>query len=355
MRIKFSFLILIATIGVSGTSLGQLKEPMKVYYYHVNKAELAIIAGNYSVALSNYDSAFSENTAPFAKDSYNAAICYTLLKKYEKCDPLLRGILEKGYSIEKLKLEPSFREYFKTEFGSNLLKYAQTKPFHFNTKLRHSLDSLAKMDQLFRIKEGKYVVYGDTIRKIDRSNVAFLNKIIEQYGFPGENIIGVADSSLTNPPYGIIIIHQTAGAKNRVFDYSDIVKRAILEGEVDAKSTIYLLSRSMEKDLYGTFDGGVVRFVVDSAASADSQYSTKDTEYTNSTWYIVALSESKLAKINAARKEVGLENLDEYRRKIIFSMTNKQFVLGLNSGANTYIVSKKEEVENFSKNLIPVK
>lgn len=45
------------------------------YYPYVNKAEMNIVLGEYSDALSNYENAFKNVEHKFSVDLYNAMIC----------------------------------------------------------------------------------------------------------------------------------------------------------------------------------------------------------------------------------------------------------------------------------------
>ncbi len=337
---------------------GQMSLSLKKYYSNTNNAELSIVDSNYLKAINYYDSAFASKASPFAIDIYNAAVCAVLLNKNEKCYSLLTKIIDKGYKINNFQKKQVFNEFFKTEWGKNLLKYSENINIYYNLKLRHTLDSLFYMDQLFRKKVGEdkpYSFYEDTITKTDISNTKFLNKLIVKYGFPSEDLIGLNDSSLVDQPYYILIIHQQSGSPSRIYDFTSEIINALYDGKINVHNASELITKSCGNDLYGFFNSGIVKAVYDPSDTGKANYGI-DKNYDNISWGYFQIPEEKEKKIDSVRQEIGLEKLRENRTKIVFRLKDTLFDFSKFSGENSiFSIPDKEFYEETIKNIIPLK
>jgi hypothetical protein len=328
----------------------------KEYYNYINSAELRIVDSDYWEALHFYDKAFQEKKIPFAKDRYNASVCAALLKMNLRCYSELRHVLDKGYAIANIKSKDVFYDFFKTDFGNKLIKYNQTSKKTYISTYRETLDSLFNADQFFRNKEGKYVLYIDTIRKIDRSNVDLLNKLISKYGFPSEELIGVSDSSFIPITYRILIIHQQSGSQTRVFDYTDIIKNALEEGKIEAHLAAELISKSSGNDLYGIYESsGLIKCVLDSLNSVAGLSSNPNANYDGVKWGYLVLSPEREAEINLNRSKLGLESISDSRAKSIFLLKDKRFDFALPSSNSIFLFENKKEYEKALEKIILIK
>lgn len=84
----------------------------KIYYPHINKAELAITRERYFEASTAYREAFSKVKYPLALDLYNATVCRILLNDFEGSKPYLLKLAAKGIPLETLEKEDIFQKVY---------------------------------------------------------------------------------------------------------------------------------------------------------------------------------------------------------------------------------------------------
>lgn len=77
----------------------------KIYYPHINRAELAITKERYTEASAAYREAFSNVKYPLAVDLYNATVCKILSDDFEGGKPFLLKLAAKGIPAEALDKE----------------------------------------------------------------------------------------------------------------------------------------------------------------------------------------------------------------------------------------------------------
>lgn len=122
---NISFLLIILLFHQN--TFGQLPDSLKKYYTLVNKAELAIVDSDYSLALTHYRKAFTFNATPFKKDIYNEAVCAVLLKDYAKAFCNFKILSDYGYQIDSLISKKEFINFFNSKYGKRLIKYGEKK------------------------------------------------------------------------------------------------------------------------------------------------------------------------------------------------------------------------------------
>lgn len=84
----------------------------KIYYPHINRAELAITRELYTEASAAYREAFSNVKYPLALDLYNATVCRILLNDFEGAKPYLLKLAAKGIPVETLEKEDVFQRVY---------------------------------------------------------------------------------------------------------------------------------------------------------------------------------------------------------------------------------------------------
>jgi len=268
-RESFKLTILFVIFYITSPSLfaeDSIPGAIMQYNYMVNSAEISLIDGDYNLAAQQYKQAFDLEVYAFAVDKYNAALCLTYLEKYSESFYLLKDILQKGYSIKNLKMEPVFDDFFQSDWGTRLTDYSGNIVFTFNQDLRKTLDSLLYMDQLFRKNRefgNPYDFFEDTINRIDDSNRKMIESIIYEYGFPGEELIGLSDSSLTVQPYNLVLRHlqqiSTGRRRGEVENISPIILAAYQSGRIPAHEASHLLEVA-HKD-FGSFSGSLFKII----------------------------------------------------------------------------------------------
>lgn len=277
---KTTFLIfLYFIIALSNVACSQSNYIL--YSHYINKAELCIADQKYREALIYYDSALMERKVLFAKDAYNAALSAAIVKNNNKCYLYTKTLIDKGYSIKHIQSVDVLGFFFKTKNGKQLIKYSKHNEVKYNKVLRKIIDSLETADQFFRNKEGKYLVYMDTIKKIDASNSFCFVKFVEKYGFPSEEMVGIVDDSLLNglSPYYAIIFHQQNGSPTSVMNFADILTAALKNGDIEPRIALELIDRSNGSDEYGSEACGLTKYVLDSVSSEKIKHSNPNTNY----------------------------------------------------------------------------
>ena len=275
---------------------------------------MKIIDNDYQESLKLYYKAFKAVPRGFAQDFYNASMCAIKLKQYDIAFIMLDSLIAKGVKksfFERAKaLEPLKQlkqwNFFITTFDMKYQKWNQDK----NIKLKQILNGIAYADQEFRSKEGSYRVYEDTIRKGDKINVKILLHMIEKYGFPNENLIGV-DNPLDNDiPGEIVILHQFQKLSTGIhdFDFTDIVKNAAKKGELTIHKMADWIAFVDKPELF--LGGSSIYQMV---------YGEKKSKF-----LVPKLDPETKAIVNQRRLSLGLESLDDYYKKAIFEFMPKE-------------------------------
>lgn len=304
----------------------------KFYYPAIHTAELAIVEGDYTYALKAYEQAFAAVPDPFARDYYNAAVASLKAGETKRTFDYLEQLVLNGVSLDYIEQQRVFdtlhtsRKWrkFVRKYPKRRGKFEET----LNKELRADLDELYARDQYFRMAPGGLRVHGDTIRKIETANVKNLLAWIEEYGYPGEHLIGVADTLEQLPRFSIVMQRQTQARKG--YDFKDVLTKAVQEGRMAPQPVAYLLDQQAGKNAYG------------SKAFAKVKCSNCDAEDTPKHYLVEKISESDLKAINQNRASLGLEPLEDYKKKVRFGLENPDFKLTYNWSVKEYVVPSKE-------------
>lgn len=84
----------------------------KIYYPHINRAELAITREMYAEASAAYQEAFANVKYPLALDLYNAIACCIMLHNFEGAKPLLLKMAAKGIPAETFDKEDLLQKVY---------------------------------------------------------------------------------------------------------------------------------------------------------------------------------------------------------------------------------------------------
>ena len=229
-------LLVVITIFISSVK-GQA-DYISSYYPQIYKAENAIVENNLPNALTLYRSTFKSVNRVFAIDVVNATVCAIKLDSQAIAFEFLHKLILKGISEEFLSEFKGFEELRdKKQWSELLAKYDSIQlTVQYNDKLNDQLDSLSAIDQKFRIAQGSYSKYGDTIAKIDKSNVLFFRQVISIFGYPNEHIFGTKYPSIGFP--GSIVLHHycqsmSLDSSGSMFNFETDFINAIKNGELD--------------------------------------------------------------------------------------------------------------------------
>jgi len=334
------FVCLFAVLIFKFRALGQVDYTV-FYYPFINRAELSIIDGNYQKALLSYDTAFVNVSKPFARDYVNALVCAIKTgdkkKGFRFCDSLIaKGVSEKFFleygSLRPLWESPEWENFIK-EYQSKSKKFSINK----DTVLKNIILKLNERDQEFRSKPGSYRAYRDTINKIDSENVAIIRNIIRLKGFPNENMVGIVDPTTIFVP-GYIVFHHYCQSlsikKEGKYNFKDDFIKAVKEGKLDPHRFAFFLSLQNERSL-----------LLGGWGVSKCKVGTRESKLLGDKY-----SPEKKKLINETRPLYGLESLEDYYKKVVFTLKNdiaQEFAFRVYEHINTFELEDDEQFEKF--------
>jgi hypothetical protein len=344
---KTSSIVILLLMMIYVKTNGQLnvrKCNIREYSNYINHAEIAIVDNAYEKAIQYFDSAFQKIEIPFAKDKYNATVCYALTGNFEQCKSEIIYLLGKGLDKKMISDNEAFNCFLLSEIGEGILDL-EIEPT-YNVKLRDLYDSIVSADQFFRRLDhmNAFKLYSDTICKIDSSNVTFMNELINKYGWPTEDLIGIEE--LNGQQYEIVLIHQR-NSKYQLYDYTEDVKRAYENCFISADKAQYLLARINGSDECKILDSGFVTIVYDSLGT----FRVDSLPFFKHEKGFIRFSENKTKDVDMKRKVAGIETLEEFRRKLMYSLKDKRFIFHYYGGKSIWTYPVKADYD-FNSNIL---
>jgi len=317
---------------------------IKAYHPLIQEAESEIVEQDFADALALYEKAFAAVPEPFAIDYYNAAVSALLADEQKQVFNYLEKLALKGVSLEYLEGQQVFAGLQETKewgkFRESYAKHRRKFRHRADLDLRADLDELYAKDQYYRQAERSIRVYADTIRKIENNNVKFLLNVIDERGYPGEALIGVADTLEQLPRFGIVIQRQTKATGGH--DFSSILKDAVQQGRIRPQAAAYLI----EQQGRGNFNSRA--FVTVNCNNPENcEGSAFDGKY-----FRDKLTSSQLEMLNESRSELGLSSFPDYRKKVLYNMQDKRFKLSNYWSVKNYIVPSKEAANALTERLV---
>ncbi|MGB0864063.1 MAG: hypothetical protein ACPG19_00620 [Saprospiraceae bacterium] len=294
------YIIIILGVLACSNLFGQIENYLD-YQKQINQAELSLVRGNKKAAFDFYYTALQKSNGNFTKDVYNALLLSSELSEDDAFFTFLDLLIPKG--LKNTYLNKYFEEYHDDVRWKDFLKRNKNHVL-IKKELKIKMDSLTIKDQFFRIKKGSYDVYGDTINKIDSLNMNFLFDLVVTNQFPGENEIGVRNFA-GGQGYDIVFHHYTQGTSldDKKLKITPLLVNLVLEGRIlPNKASLWLELQNGEYSA-GVFD--ILNFKVNDVVSD---------------WYISKYTDRKKVIINEYRKWLGMETLDEYCEKFLFSV-----------------------------------
>ena len=341
----FSLLLGFCLVLVNAAHASAAPDYVTDYYPVINEAELSITEQDYTAALNAYQYAFAAVSSPFARDYYNAAICALLLQDEKQTYQYLEKLVAKGVSLDYLAQQPLLDSLAGTrhwkKFKRRYKKRRRTYEEQVNLDLRADLDELYARDQYFRQAAGGLRVYGDTLRKIEAANVQQLLDWVDQYGYPGEDLIGLADTLEQLPRFTIAIQRQTKARQG--YDFSSLLRNAVHEGKLAPQAAGYLLEQQAGRSVYGA--KAFVR--VNCSACEDDK---NKPEYLGR-YLLENRSETEQEQVAAQREALGLEPLEDYRKKVLYNLSDNRFKLTYPWSVADYYVPSSEAASALMERL----
>jgi hypothetical protein len=316
---------------------GQIKN-FRHYQETINSAELNLIAGNQLKALNIYYDLLTTSDGNFAKDIYNSLILAKELKKLDTLFILLDLVKAKNFDNEYLDGLPEFSDLHNNSKWKSFIS-TNNKHIYIDTALRRKIDNLFTRDQFFRLKEGSYKIYGDTIKKIDSLNIEYILSLITSRGLPSEKEIGAKDFT-GRQGYDIVLHHysQSRSQNKKLINLTPFLINQVLDGRIEPNKCAHILEMQNGEFKAGDFD--VIRF----------HFDNKDSEI-----LVPNYSRQTRSMIEEYRKWICLEPLDDYYKKMIFVINKNNQKYKFDVSPNVFVLNNENDFAQFQKGMIVLK
>ncbi len=293
------------------------------YYKNIDSAEMLIVGNNFDKALLFYHKA-NKIKPLFSVDLKNAVTAAAKTGKVKEVLFFSKKLVQIGYKIEGFntlssELKSYYQKIVRHCHNVRLLK-------SINLTYRDSLTIMVNIDQSLLKSPETRKIYKDSIDIIFASNALRLVNMINRYGFPSEEKIGI--NSESDP--AVIIIHQRGGEKNQQINFSNIVKSAVLKGEYYNKTGALLIENAEGKQgrIYNCLS--LMRGSFDTVVMVQNNFGElmkKDTTFFTN-WGAELISDSTKNKFDERRKELYLDIVDNAFKKAVYQLLHPEFNLG---------------------------
>jgi hypothetical protein len=321
-QIIFSFSIFLTTV-LCGQST---KLKPSFYHIRINVAEMFIVRDKIDSAIRSYQDVLKENGHLRYKDMYNLAVCYSLVHNSKKTVSILKHLVKAGAKVEWFKSNQTLKPILSNKIDKKL-RQAEKKYTRKKHALRDLFFNVFKTDQDPRIVPDPYNKNLAAIRKNDSANAKIIDSIIASNSgiIPGEEAVGVTDSSFVWQPHYIFFVHQTLsfGIKN----YSEYILNSIKAGTMHPQVGAFLYFHTAGRLLkFGPIT--LIKMLCFPDSITESQ--KVDPGYLNKLqdaypWLVPRMNDSLIASFDSTRAQIGLEPIKDFYRKAIFQNTNKDF------------------------------
>lgn len=307
----------------------------RYYQETINKAEMHIVNGNKLQALNIYYELLTTNEGNFAKDIYNSLIVAKELNHMDTLFKLLELVKFKNFDNEYLNGLKEFSDLHENIRWQQFIK-TNNQIIYIDTVLRNKINVLEVNDQFFRIKEGSYVKYGDTIKIIDSLNMLYLIDLISSRGLPGEKEIGARDFS-GSQGYDIVFHHytQNRSRNKKLLNLTPVLVNQVLEGRVLPNKCANWLEYQNGEFTSGVFDVARVSF-----AGKTSDF------------YIPKYSKYKKLMIDQYRKWICLELIEDYYKKLLYVGNNKEHNFKFDIRIGTFEMTNETDFLNYQAKMV---
>jgi hypothetical protein len=284
------------------------------YYKYVYKAEAFIMKGDFEKAAKTYEKAFTYIDIPFSSDLAHARKCEMDSRKDEDC--IKKYIY---FSIRKTGMKNGYlnnEELQKLETWPDIKAMIDTLSALNDTTIVNELDRIIFIDQDYR-RQCREKFNGntyndftkDSISKIDSVNYFTLLKLFSTLEYVSEEVIGVRTWGTVD----IVLAHN----RNR-FGIYQLLYKSVQNGKLDARLFAYCLNDANYK-IANKYPIGGRNFGF---------------QVTHDCYLYFKPSQFERFKINKLRRNMHLESIDNFHKKRIWQLQNK------NSGYFFY----KEEI-----------
>jgi hypothetical protein len=328
------------------------------YYRTINSAELAICNKDLPGAFELYEKAFRINpNKPFSRDLLNGYYCALDTRHYKAAEHYLKLLLQRG--IRHWSLKHFVRAKYTGADLERINAWLATYPNDTNRsdQLYAQLQAIHLRDQATRawfseMNDGKYMV--DSVHRMDKLHGDSLAMIFRKYGVPNELKCGLMNGNpLLGPAYYLVAYHYAGGYTAHLASHAldTFLFKAIFTYDFHPIEFIKIFAIS-EINVTG-LPFRYKKYTLQLPMTIDYIY-----VWENEKAYPEYLPADVEKRMNAERAGIGLDSLDELRRKLDFAQRNKKdstyskYFLDNSFGkaldAETY-EQAKSEVEKFEQ------
>ena len=268
--------------------------PSSDYYSSIDKAEMSVVDNNLVQANKHYKKSLFNCKGCFASDYFSAFKVAWEIRDLEFANYNASKLIEKGMPLHFFEQYELIKN--DTQRWDELISMANKNRF-INNKYRRELELMFDDDQCER-----------SIKSHDRSHIAIVDSInfikfknlVTNNGFPSESSIGI-ESTINNTgikpsPFRILLLHfsqrQFMGIDSLL---SELLKNNIIKPEEYVTYKPFLNSK--EFDYYS--------FPIISM---------------NDTLFTYKLDDSRVAKVNKLRKNIGLYSIGNQIQKMQYNI-----------------------------------
>jgi len=304
MKSAIFFLILfLYSFRIFGYDSMFLRDSVKGNFYEyfelVRLAETAILEDSISLASFYYKNAFSNHTTVFSIDLFNGMICALELEDVVFATLCGEKLVERGCKKDFFT-QKNFEKYKDKNLFSKVINAIYSK------KAGSNIDTLLKKEVIdLKDKEQKehYVGVIKPGKKIRDEKI--INEFVNFYkknGYPTEKEVGVyllGDTLILNSFFYILFLHDF---QKENYEFDSLLISFLANGKMRPQEVGYILGHM--KPFFIGFEPYVI---------------------INDTAYEKSLSIAEEDSVNIEREKLGLETIEEFKRKIIYTLRNPDF------------------------------
>lgn len=261
-------------ILISGRASAQFS---KIYYPHINRAELAITRESYSEASAAYREAFANVKSPLVCDLYNATVCKILLNDFEGAKPYLLKMAIKGVSTETFEKEDVFQkvrsqwESFKPVYYQVLSTFERSLPDSVQTWAAEWKES--HTDNFMRFQAVRTGSSGESLLFNPDENVTARMKLEQHLSATGgysEEADGLVQGDYVLTPLNAIVFSPYLGTV--LFRQNDSLLLATLKKVLEYQPRMNGMTYLVEGIEAGKWHRGLYRKLLNRAESVSVAY-----------------------------------------------------------------------------------
>lgn len=268
------------------------------YQTYLTQADSAYEKGSYAESAHLFTVAISKG-ASHPNSFYNAACSFALSGNKDSAFVFLEKAIAKGWrDVNLMQKDKDLNSLHSDPLWIEVVTKCQTALDFYEATLdkplRHELLKMKEEDQALRKMVGSTpdTALWRKVQEVDQKNTARMKEIIQQYGWPGSSLVGEEGASAA----WLLVQHADLDSEFQKFCLP-LVTKAAKKGEATWKNVAYLTDRVLvgegKKQIYGT-----------------------QCRWNESTGKYEPSPIEDATNVDKRRKEVGLEPLSEYVKKL---------------------------------------